>query len=267
VTATGDPRAPIEGSAPELETLAARAWPALEAERVDGWLLRATPSVQRRRLNSALPLGDSAAVQAVERFYRERGMTPLVQVAPAEQLGALDAELAARGWRADGPTDMLVASCDEPPGSPSDVVVSLLPAVDRAWLETWIAAEGRPDAHETHTRVLRRVRSPAAFAIASIEGMPAGVGLAVCDRGWSGVFCMATDPAARRRGVARAVLRTLARWSREQGAGGLYLQVECDNAPAQALYASMGFERSHGYHFRVAPSTTRGASVGAPRYG
>jgi ribosomal protein S18 acetylase RimI-like enzyme len=53
--------------------------------------------------------------------------------------------------------------------------------------------------------------------------------------------------------VARAVLRALARWSREQGADGLYLQVECDNAPAQALYASMGFERSHGCHFRVAP--------------
>jgi hypothetical protein len=51
----------------------------------------------------------------------------------------------------------------------------------------------------------------------------------------------------------RAVLRALARWSREQGADGLYLQVECDNAPAQALYASMGFERSHGCHFRVAP--------------
>jgi ribosomal protein S18 acetylase RimI-like enzyme len=101
--------------------------------------------------------------------------------------------------------------------------------------------------------VLQRIPSPAGFAIAHIDGQAAGVGLAVCERGWSGVFCMATDPAARRRGVARALLRSLAQWSREQGAPCIYLQVECDNAPAAALYASMGFSRSHGYHFRVAP--------------
>jgi N-acetylglutamate synthase len=64
---------------------------------------------------------------------------------------------------------------------------------------------------------------------------------------------MATDPALRRRGVARAVLGALADWSRERGADRVYLQVERDNVPAQALYASMGFKRSHGYHFRSAP--------------
>jgi hypothetical protein len=75
-----------------LEELAARAWPAGESERVDGWLLRRTPSVRRRRPNSALPVGrDGAALEEVERFYRGHGMTPLVQVAPAEDLGELDA--------------------------------------------------------------------------------------------------------------------------------------------------------------------------------
>lgn len=189
-------------NAARLEMLAARAWPALEAVRMDGWLLRRMPSVGRRRLNSALPVGDGAAVEEVERFYRAHGMTPLVQVAPAEGLHALDAELEARGWNA---------------------------------------------------HVLRRIPSPAGFAIARVEGRPAGVGIAVCEGGWSGVFCMATDPAMRRRGVARAVLSALAEWSRAQRAHGLYLQVECDNAPAQALYASLGFTRSHGYHFRAGP--------------
>lgn len=241
-----------DGRASLLESLAARAWPAIECERVDGWLLRATPSVQRRRLNSALPLGDGVSVQAVERFYRERGMTPLVQVAPAERLGAVDDELAARGWRADGPTDILVARDLALP--PSDgVAVAVQERVDRAWLDAWKAAEGRPDAEETYARVLRRIPSPAVFAMARVAGKAAGVGIAVCESGWSGVFCMATDPAARRRGVARAVLRALARWSGEHGARGLYLQVERDNAAAQALYASTGFARSHGYHFRVAP--------------
>jgi ribosomal protein S18 acetylase RimI-like enzyme len=238
-----------------LETLAARAWPAGESERVDGWLLRRTPSVHRRRLNSALPLGrNGAEVEEVERFYRAHGMTPLVQVAPAEDQDALDAALHERGWRADGPTDILVAAVgDVPAGRTSDVSVTLRSEVDERWLDAWIAAEGRADARETYMHVLQRIPPPAGFALAHVEGRPAGVGLAVCERDWSGVFCMAVDPSLRRRGVARAVLRALCEWSRDRDARDLYLQVECDNAAAQALYASAGFTRSHGYHFRAAP--------------
>jgi ribosomal protein S18 acetylase RimI-like enzyme len=247
------------GRASLLEALAARAWPAGEQQRLDGWVLRRTPSVRRRRLNSALPPSaaephDDAVVDAVERFYRAHGAAPMVQVSPAEELGALDSELHERGWRADGPTDILVAAVDDVPAAVSaDVAVSTRPVVDREWVGAWIVAEGRPDAHETYAHVLRRIPSPAGFAVAHVEGRSVGVGLAVCERGWSGVFCMAVDPAARRRGVARALLRALADWSREQGADGIYLQVECDNAPAQGLYASMAFTRSHGYHFRIAP--------------
>jgi ribosomal protein S18 acetylase RimI-like enzyme len=247
------------GRASLLETLAARAWPAGEQRPLDGWVLRRTPSVRRRRSNSALPPSadrprDDAVLDAVERFYRAHGAAPMVQVAPAEELAALDAALHERGWRADTPTDILVAAVDDVPAAASaDVSVATRPAVDLEWLHAWIAAEGRPDAHETYAHVLQRIPPPAGFAVARVDGRPAGVGLAVCERGWSGVFCMAVDPAARRRGVARTLLCALADWSREQGADGLYLQVECDNAPARALYASMGFTRSHGYHFRIAP--------------
>jgi ribosomal protein S18 acetylase RimI-like enzyme len=240
-----------DGRASLLEELAARAWPALESERVDGWLLRCTPLIARRRLNSALPQGDGGgSVEVVERFYRERGLTPRVQVGPAEQLGALDAALEGRGWTADGATDILVARGLEL--SDGDVDVAVAARVDRAWLEAWVAAEGRPDAEETYARVLRHLPAPAGFAIARVDGRPAGVGIAVCERGWAAIFCMATHPALRRRGVARAVLGALAAWSRGHGADGLHLQVEVDNAPARALYASLGFTRSHGYHFRTA---------------
>jgi GNAT superfamily N-acetyltransferase len=238
-----------------LEALAARAWPAGEEQLVDGWVLRRTPSVRRRRSNSALPLGTGgAALESVERFYRDRGAAPVVQVAPAEELRALDAELQDRGWRRAAATDILVASANDVPApARTEASVSIRPAVDLEWLDAWIAAEGRPDARETYVHVLQRIPATAGFAVAYIDGHAARVGLAVCERGWSGVFCMATDPAARRRGVARALLRSLAQWSHDGGARDLYLQVECDNGPAETLYASMGFSRSHGYHFRIAP--------------
>ncbi|MDR9370792.1 hypothetical protein Q5424_16975, partial [Conexibacter sp. JD483] len=93
-----------------IERLAARAVPSAEAVVRDGWLLRATPGVARRRSNSALPLPAAAHdAGVVAAFYRERGLVPIVQVSPLELHGPLDAALAAAGWRAHAPTDVLVA--------------------------------------------------------------------------------------------------------------------------------------------------------------
>jgi GNAT superfamily N-acetyltransferase len=39
-------------------------------------------------------------------------------------------------------------------------------------------------------------------------------------------------------------------WAVTRGAGGVYLQVEQDNAGALAFYARRGFHIAHSYHYR-----------------
>ena len=239
----------------DLDALAARAWPAAEAVARGGWLLRHTPAAARRRSNSALPLPgarpDDAAVALVEDWYRTRGAAPVVQVAPAEEQGELDALLAGRGWAGGGATDVLVAASGEAAAAAprGDVVEGLT----GGWLAAWAAAEGRPDA-DGHRGILAAVPPPAGFAaVHDRAGHPLAVGLCAVEGPWGGVFCLATAPDARRRGLARGVLATLAAWAGGRGAQRLYLQVETGNAAARALFAGAGFERSHGYHYRTAP--------------
>jgi len=234
-----------------IEELAARGWPAAEALALDGWLLRHTPSLSRRRSNSALPLAaDHGDLALVEDFYARRSARALVQVSPAEQRTGLDAELARRGWTRGGDTDVLVADAGETLArtTPGDVTVADSP--DPAWVAAWAACEQRPDADEHARVVLARIEPPAAYAQAPDD---LGVGLAVCERGWAGLFCVATAASARGRGIAGHVVHALATWSVERGARRLYLQVDSANAPARALYARTGFTRSHGYHYRAAP--------------
>src|SRR3954449_12099105 len=111
-----------------VEEIAARGWPAAEALRRDGWLLRHTPSLTRRRSNSALPLADHPDPALVEDFYARRGVRALVQVSPAEERTDLDAELARRGWTREGPTDVLVADADV-------VLAATAPGAERAATE------------------------------------------------------------------------------------------------------------------------------------
>ncbi len=232
-----------------VEELAARGWPAEEAHRREGWVLRHTPSLTRRRSNSALPLADLPDPALVEDFYARREARALVQVSPAEQRSGLDAELARRGWTREGSTDVLVADAQAVLAATAPGEVALTDRLDPRWIAAWAACEERADADEHARTVLARLEPPAGYARA---GGDLGVGLAVCERGWAGLFCMATAPGARRRGIGTQVVHALTAWAVERGAGRLYLQTASANAAAHALYERAGFTRSHGYHYRAA---------------
>ncbi len=238
-----------------VEELAARGWPAAQTVRLDGWLLRHTPSLTRRRSNSALPVGDAHGDPAlVEEFYARHGGRALIQVSPAEAWTSLDSELARRGWSSEGPTDVLVADATAVLARTEPGEVALAARPHPGWVAAWAACEERPDADEHARVVLERIEPASAYALA---GEDLGVGLAVCERGWAGLFCVATAASARRRGIARNVVHALTRWAAARGARRIYLQVETANAPAHALYAGVGFRRSHGYHYRVGPQGSR----------
>lgn len=59
-------------------------------------------------------------------------------------------------------------------------------------------------------------------------------------------------PQARRLGVGAALLRSAAERGRELGVRRLMLWTAVDNAPAQALYASLGWERESSCEYLLA---------------
>jgi GNAT superfamily N-acetyltransferase len=121
------------------------------------------------------------------------------------------------------------------------------------WLELYGSANGYSARELTVRRgILERIRARPAFAQAWLDGAPVGVGRGVLDGEWLGIFCMATRPEFRRRGVGRAVLGALARWAHDGGACASYLQVMDENAAACALYAGLGWKTLYDYHYREA---------------
>ena len=239
----------------EVEHAAAMTWPASTVQHRGGWLLRYCADLDRWRSNSALPpsrVRDVAAeIEQVVRFYSERGARASVQVSPSRWHEELDVGLAARGFRQVTPVHVLTAELPGPGDvSAAGVEVRLDDEPMRRWLDASSAVRGRSEPG------LARIDRPARYATALLDGVAAGIGLFVREGRWCAVYCMATAPWARGRGVARAVLRAGARWAGEVRASGMFLQVEQDNDAARRLYAGCGFEFSHEYHYRVAD--TRG---------
>jgi N-acetylglutamate synthase len=236
-----------------LEAHAVEAWPATVSERTDGgWVLRATPGLDRGRSNHALTpcreLGFeevAPAITQVEAFARRHGIAPGIQVSPLSLHGELQRELDRRGWGTRWPVLVLAAGRDDQRWSDS-VPVERADYATPAWLATWSRCEPGREVEAHANTVLSQLAGKATFARLDDRA----VGIAVDHDDVVGLFCVAVDPARRRAGLGTTIVRALLAGS---SASVAYLQVEEVNAPAIALYAHLGFEEAYRYCHRVAP--------------
>lgn len=246
----------------QLETLAANAWPAAEVQSLDGWWLRYAAGVTRRA-NSVWPNGAGTSVAlaeklaAVENFYGERNLPARYQICPAAQPVDLDPHLAKLGYTLVAPTAVQVTALttiltNTPPlRQHPEFTVEIAEEFDAGWFQAYCDfAEEDPAGFPIRRQIVQRIAPPAGFAFLQIDEQPAAVGLGVVEAGWLGIFCMGTASTFRRRGAARAILRTLAIWAQMQGAAQAYLQVMVSNTAAQSLYTSIGFQTLYHYHYR-----------------
>ena len=235
-----------------VEELAARGWPAAETVRVDGWLLRHTPSLTRRRSNSALPVGDAHGDPAlVEDFYARHGGRALVQVSPAEARTSLDSELARAGLvergadrrprrrRGDGPCPHR-ARGGRARRAPAPGLGGGLGGVRGAPRRRRARARGAR-AHRAGERVRPGRRGPGRRP-GRVRARLGGTVLRRHRRGRA---------PARHRAPRGARADALGRRAR-RAAGSTYRSRPATR-PRTRSDAGMGFRRSHGYHYRVGP--------------
>ncbi|WP_254600979.1 GNAT family N-acetyltransferase [Caulobacter sp. S45] len=98
------------------------------------------------------------------------------------------------------------------------------------------------------------IASPFTIALqAGAPAAPVGFTLARVVAGEAEILTLAVDPAARGRGIARALVEAAAGLAHAAGARTMWLEVAQDNSAALALYAVAGFEeagRRKGYYPR-----------------
>lgn len=243
-----------------LDRAVQAAWPPGATAPVGPWTARLDAGVTRRP-NSVIPHGAGAEPDdaTLDRWlddavtlYGTRGLTPWIQVTEAAWPPRLEAWLAGRGWETEiDPTLLLTAPV--PAAGPSSVVTSRTPSED--WVRAWWSVDPRGgDAElEACRRILGRIEG-ATYATA-IEGCHTlGVGLGVVVGGLVVLECIATVPAARRRGVASRVVQALGAHGAAAGAHHALLAVQASNVAARALYERLGFTRAGAYAYARPPA-------------
>lgn len=242
-----------------LEEISLNALPARQTVIDDGWVLRLTGG-GTGRANAAYPLyGGSDELESriarVEAVYRAAGLAPMFKLTPAAQPSGLEDALIARGYALRGSdTQVQIASLKTAPEPiwPSGITVEHQSAVTTEWLEAFGATHTNWSADQMSIKrwMLESIATPAVYLLLRDGGTPIGVGTAICDGDWVGLFDIALIESARGRGLARPLSQELLRWGHSQGARRAYLQVVVDNPPALKTYARLGFEGVYSYWYR-----------------
>ncbi len=229
----------------QLERLTMRAWPGLEEEWRDGWLLRFAHGYTGRA-NSVnplaaptLPVADNIAY--CERWYAARNLPTRFRLNPASTPADLDSILAGRGYeRID---DVLVMALPLPATWPAGEEAHVM------GLDDWFAGKNSPTAR-IQRAIIEKIEPTKWLVGWRVDGQLVARALGVLEEGWLGIFNVAVEPTHRRHGIGRALMNSMLRQAQLTGAQGAYLQVVADNAAAVNLYTGLGFRPAYHYWYR-----------------
>lgn len=247
----------------EVQEQAVLGWAPLESTWLGRWLLRASEGFTGRA-NSVLPLGSPGvalpdALDRVRDWYAARGLEPVFQLPLPAAQDVYD-HLLASGWTARDETVVMtadpahVAAERVPPTTRhgSQPCVELGTELTAEWLATY-HYRGGAELPPVAARLLTSAPLQAFASVRDDTGVVA-VGRVAVGGEWAGITAMEVAPRGRRRGLAGAVLRALARFGADSGARGLYLQVSADNDAALRLYSGSGFAPHHRYRYVDPPA-------------
>lgn len=224
-------------------------WPAAATRRAGPWLIREGQG-GGKRVSAATAAGDwtDGDIATAEAAQSALEQPALFMLRPEDT--ALDAALAARGYEIVDPVTVYAGpaapiAAEVPPPISIFTIWPPLEILRDLWAEGGIGP--------ARIAVMERALGPRTAVLGRINDRAAGAAFAAIHDGAAMLHALYVPPEHRRQDVARRIVRGAAIWATEQGADDLCVVVTDANAPANALYRSLGMRAVGRYHYRQKP--------------
>ena len=220
-------------------------WPSARTIERKGWTLREGKGGGQRVSAATCRIAGSRIYDA-EQGMVALGQRPLFMIRPED--ASLDRALSEREYEVVDPVTIYAVESAEiaRAAEPAETIEAWPPLAIQA--EIW--AEG--GVGPARLDVMHRSNCPRTTLLGRLGDRAAATVYVGCSEGIAMLHALETKPVHRRQGVGRRLMHAAAHWASRNGAPWLVLAVVTANAPANALYQSLGMSPVTTYHYRRA---------------
>lgn len=245
----------------EIEEILLNAFPAVEREIYDGWIMNFSDAYTYRA-NCICPFYQSRyslekKIKHCEQQYMDM-LLPIVYKMTEGYPKALDDLLDQMGYKIEKYVDVLCCELNNWHAPVYHKKTERFQFISRDHIdEQWIAAVnervGVPSKvmARTQQKIFESISLPVICVSVIADGKIIGTGLGVIERGYIGLYAIHVHPEYRRLGLAERICGMIMNQGRMAGAECAHLQVRHGNISAFALYDVLGFHKEYTQWFRV----------------
>jgi len=242
----------------KIEELSMNAFPSLETDHVDGWLLRISNGYSKRT-NSINPLYESnketsEKMEKAEHVYRKKNLPVIYKLTSHVFPENLDNILAQANYSFESLTSVQLLPLNEATltFSPSSSFV-IYNSLEDKWFDSFCELNR---VRETDQPILKKMLENIVPQVCYVilfndKDEVIACGMGVLEDGFIGLFDIVTNSNYRNKGYGMQLISAILEWGKTNGAKNAYLQVVSDNIPALNLYAKMGFKEAYQYWYRI----------------
>ena len=236
-----------------LYAVTEESWPPASIRRLGPWTIREGKGGGGRvsAATAESPATD-ADVDTAEAAIRALGQSPFFMIREGD--GALDNQLAARGYRIVDPVNLYAAPARSiaTKRPPPVTAFTIWPPL-QIQRDIWAAGGIGPG----RLAVMDRAPQPKTTLLGRLNDRPAATAYVGSAHGCAMIHALEVTASARRQGLARLITRAAAFWALDHGLETLSLVTTQANVAANGLYASLGMSVVGQYHYRMLPEDRR----------
>jgi ribosomal protein S18 acetylase RimI-like enzyme len=238
-----------------IEELSMNAWPSIQNQFIDGWIIRFANGYTKRS-NSVNPLYYSSKdvngkIELCEHIFKKKKLNPIFKITLEVFPIDLDNILENKGYKAIDYTSVQILDLldiDEPKINN----INIYTEINEEWINCYYKLKSiNIDDKIIFKKILENITNEIYFVSLLLNEKVIACGFGVLEDEYIGLFDIIVDINYRKYGYGEQLIKNIIKIAKGKGVKKAYLQVMLKNIPALNLYKKIGFKELYQYWYRI----------------
>lgn len=240
-----------------IEELSMNAWPSLQTNLYDGWVLRFSEGYTKRA-NSVNPIYSSTIntnhkISYCENLYTSKNLPIVFKLTNQCHPKDIDNTLRIRGYRKHDETSVQVLNLSSRYITEDIEGLEFDGKFTEEWIDSFVDCSNiiEKSTVEVMKKMLNNIIGKKVCVKISQNNKVVACGFGVIEDNYIGIFDIIVRRENRGEGYGKAIMNGILNEAQRMNVSNAYLQVVVGNSIAEKLYEKLGFVEAYRYWYRI----------------